>query len=72
MNKIEYLKQNIKKLILLSVTLIAIGIGIGTIGFAMMGFQMSNLAKPGENHWYQTIQVDDQGVYSIGVSIGKK
>ncbi len=64
------IKDKIKKWIILSIGLIILGSAIGAVGYGMTGFQISKLVKPGDNHWYQTIKVDDNGNYSIGVNIG--
>ena len=59
-----------KKFATISIILIVIGVTIGSIGFGMVGFRVSKLEEPKEKRWYQTIYVNDQGIYSLGVKLG--
>ena len=63
------IKDKIKKWIILSIALIMLGSAIGAVGYGMTGFQMTKVMKPGDNHWYQTIKMDENGNCTIGVNI---
>ncbi len=63
------IKDKMKKWIILSIALIMLGSAIGAVGYGMAGFQMTNVMKPGDNHWYQTIKMDENGNCTIGVNI---
>lgn len=64
------MKDKIKKCIIISISLIMLGSAISAVGYGMTGFQMTKIMNPGDNHWYQTIKMDENGNCSIGVNVG--